>query len=168
MHPSAEAARDSMTSNIGAYAAGHFAFCGISHITSPDPFSEHRGECSLRFVERLIATGGANSPWRQMTLSEIPRFARGRDEAFSCSRATSVVKARPRKEFCDSIDDGRTFSQVWHELCDLRSALSARRSDRQTIKNDGGGIMRGKVGTAVTTGVALMLGMFVTADAASV
>jgi len=28
--------------------------------------------------------------------------------------------------------------------------------------------MRGKVGTAVTTGVALMLGMFVTADAASV
>src|SRR5437773_4064450 len=52
----------------------------------------------------------------------------------------------------------------------MRLALSAvGMAQRQTNKqNDGGGIMRGKVGTAVTTGVALLLGMFVTADAASV
>jgi hypothetical protein len=51
----------------------------------------------------------------------------------------------------------------------MRLALSAvGKAQRQTINNDGGGIMRGKVSTAVTASVALLLGIFVTAEAASV
>src|SRR6266446_7873993 len=52
----------------------------------------------------------------------------------------------------------------------MRLALSAgRMAQRQTnTRNDGGGIMRGKVSTAVTASVALLLGIFVTAEAASV
>src|SRR5262249_3042437 len=80
----------------------------------------------------------------------------------------SIFNACPLNEFCASIDDRRPASQALART--MRRALSAvGMTQRQTKStNDGGGIMRGKVGTAVTAGVALLLGMFVTADAASV
>ena len=59
-----------------------------------------------------------------MTHGEIPQFAERvaqRARTHLVGRSLTRVLARN----CARTNDRRLISQLWHELCDLRSALSA-------------------------------------------
>ena len=85
-----------------------------------------------------------------------PRLAR------APSDAPSTFNLRPLKKFSEGPDDVSNVLEALARTMRLApTAVGMGPSDKPNKQNDGGGVMRGKLGIAVTTVVALLLGMFV-------